>query len=317
MSGFRRLILSADASAELVSTSLAHIAHILVLASHYLAIRLPGQITLPHRDYPRPTIFSLGSSYKYGDIPFPGSAASTQPSPSAGDGRVPRPRPLFIDKPLSALARDDPSTYALFLEGVAILAYDIAWACCSQGVSFGDKDSYEDVSNMGQNLWRLLIGDQVHRRSVEPMFPVPLPHADSIPENEEDAEMTKPKSMIGRWSHGTAHAYLGSAGGTELIRGFKLMSPLKLVDRLKKRLLNDAPMLGWEKIEGHEADEGLEDGTLLRRHDHRGSAKVGEFDVASVMTAQTAGTSGGGSDNGTPTKGSEPGQGGWTKVKSR
>src|SRR5690606_11675929 len=105
------------------------------------------------------------------------------------------------------LAKDDPSTYSFFIEGASLLAYNIAWACCSQGVSFGDKDSYEDVCNMGQNFWRLLIGDQLHRRSVEPTFPTSLTPPTGSPRDEDHSEMTNPKLTIGRWSHGTVHSF--------------------------------------------------------------------------------------------------------------
>ncbi|KAK0656548.1 UV radiation resistance protein and autophagy-related subunit 14-domain-containing protein [Cercophora newfieldiana] len=300
-----------NVSPELVSTSLAHIAHILVLASSYLAIRLPAEITLPHRDYPRPTVFSLVSSYRHGDIPFPGSTdGSAVPSGTVGGhtGHIPRPRPLFIDKPLATLAKEDPPAYSLFLEGVALLAYDIAWACCSQGVSFGDKDSYEDMSNMGQNLWRLLIGDQVHRRSVEPTFPASLHPSGSSPRDEENSEMVKPKTMIGRWSHGTTHSFLGGAEGVELTRNFKVLSPLKLVDRLKKRLSSETPMLEWETIEDHEIEDGFEDGVLVRGQGS-GRSRV-EAGAESIMTV-----GGAGSENGNPTRGI--GNSGWTKVKTR
>jgi hypothetical protein len=289
-----QLTTGADVSPELVSTSLAHIAHILVLASHYLGIRLPAEITLPHRDYPRPTVFSLGSSYRHGPIAFPGSAIGAQPVTGAvGDGQgghVPRPRPLFLDKPLATLAKEDPPGYSLFLEGVALLAHNIAWACWSQGVSFGDKDSYEDISNMGQNLWRLLIGDTVHRRSVEPTFPP----SGNGPREGENSEMAKPKSMIGRWSHGTTYAFLGGAEGLEMARNFKILSPLKLVDRLKKRLSSEAPMLEWETIEEHEVE-----------------------DVQTMAGAGNAGnpTEGNPTGGGNPTRG--VGNSGWTKVKTR
>lgn len=248
-------IIEQDLSPEVISTSLGHIAHILMLASHYLAIRLPAEVTLPHRDYPRPTIFSLASSYRHGDIFFPGSALPQQAADTRSEGNsphIPRPRPLFVDKPLPLLLKEDPSSYSLFLEGVTLLAYDIAWACSSQGVSIGDKNSYEDVCNIGQNLWRLLIGDQLHRKAGEPTFPNPV---DSP--RDDDAQRAKPQ--IGRWSHGTTHSFLGGAEGTEYIRNFKLPAPIKLADRLKKKLSNEAPMLEWEKIDGDEARAGDED----------------------------------------------------------
>lgn len=311
----RCLTMSAGLSPELISTSLAHIAHILVLASHYLAIRLPAEITLPHRDYPRPTIFTLTSSYKHGEVPFPGSALASQIPPGAVDGEqkhVPRPRPLFVDKPLPTLAKDDPSAYSFFLEGATLLAYDTAWACCSQGVSFGDKDSYEDICNMGQNLWRLLIGDQLHRRSAEPTFPIALTPPTGSPRDEDHGDVASPKPTIGRWSHGTLHSFLGGADGTEFIRNFKIVSPLKLADRLKKRLSSEAPMLEWEKIEGDELEDALEDGVLVRGHGGGGggSSRRGDLGVASVRTVRTVGPDGDGSN-------AARGTSGWTKLKSR
>ncbi|KAK4155519.1 UV radiation resistance protein and autophagy-related subunit 14-domain-containing protein [Chaetomidium leptoderma] len=306
-------------SPEAISTSLAHIAHILVLAAHYLGIRLPAEITPPHPDYPRPTIFPLATSYKHGEVSFPGSLASQMPPVTGDDGeqrRVSRPRPLFIDKPLPTLAKEDPSAYSFFLEGASLLAHDIAWACCSQGVSFGDKDSHEDVCNMGQNLWRLLIGDQLHRRSVEPTFPSsPTPPPIGSPRDEDRGEITNPKSTIGRWSHGTLHSFLGGAEGTEFVRSFKIVPPLKLADRLKKRLSSEAPMLEWEKIEGDELEDNFDDGVLVRGHGSGGSAAAGRGDlgVASILTVRAVGSNGGASDSANTAKGTS----GWTRLKNR
>lgn len=299
---------------ELVSTSLAHIAHILVLVSHYLAIRLPAEITLPHRDYPRPTIFTLASSYKHGDISFPGSSLPSQLSsdPRAADQHVPRPRLLYIEKPLPALAKDDPATYSLFLEGVTHLAYDIAWACCSQGVSIGDRNSFEDICNMGQNLYRLLIGDQLHRKSLEPAFPPSFTPPTGSPKADDGDEL-KAKAQIGRWSHGTTYSFLGGAEGTEFVRNFKLLGPMKLIDRLKKRLSSEAPMLEWEKIDEDDArgaEDDFEEGVFVA-----GSGSKRPDTIAdSIMSVQTVGTSapdGGGSSN------APRGTSGWTKLKSR
>ncbi|KAH8899361.1 hypothetical protein GQ53DRAFT_741482 [Thozetella sp. PMI_491] len=291
---------------DLISTSLSHIAHILVLASHYLALRLPAEITLPHRDYPRPTIFTLSASYKYGEIPFPGSALSSHPPPDAkgAEQTVPRARLLFLEKPLATLAKEDPATYALFLEGVTLLAYDIAWACCSQGVSIGDRNSYEDVCNMGQNLYRLLIGGQLHRKSLEPAFPPSFTPPTGSPK-ADDGDALKPKSQIGRWSHGTAYGFLAAADGNELVRGFKLINPVKLRDGLKKKLSTEQPMLEWEKIsedDARGADEDFDEGVFV-------GAGGSRLPHESVMSVQA------GPDNGGA--GASRGNSGWTKLKSR
>ncbi|KAK1597472.1 UV radiation resistance protein and autophagy-related subunit 14-domain-containing protein [Colletotrichum navitas] len=239
-------------SPEVLSTSLANIAHILALTSHYLTIRLPAEITLPHRDYPRPTIFNLASSYQHGDVPFPGT--STIPS-FASDERdsqphyVPRPRPLFVDKALPILAKEDPATYSLFLEGVTLLAYDIAWACSTQGVFVGDRNSFEDVCHMGRNLYNLLIGQQLHSNHTGRLYPPTTPSPAAKHETPDQEELGRPSSWVGRYSHGTAYAFLGSAEGSEFVRSFKLPSPLKLADKLKKKLVSEVAVPEWEVLE--------------------------------------------------------------------
>ena len=282
---------------QVISTVLAHITHILVLASHYLAIRLPAEITLPRRDHARPTIWNIPSSYRHGDAPARSDGE---------DRKVSGARPLYVDRSLPTLAKEDPSAYSFFLEGVALLAYDIAWACSAQGVPFGDRESYDDVANMGQNLWRLLIGDQIHRRSVEPAFPSSLTPPAGNPRDGDNGDVTKPKSMIGRWSHGTVHTSLIGAEGTEFVRSFKIVPPVKLADRLKKRLSTNVPMVEWEKIEGDEAREVYDD-------------ESDDLGVASVMTVRTTvGVRGGSSDNGNRNAAAAAkGTSGWTRVKSR
>lgn len=246
------------ASPEVISTSLAHMTHILVLASSYLAIRLPAEITLPHRDYPRPTIFSLASSYSQQprDSSFGVLALHPQIPSESGDRErqqgLPRARPLYVDKSLSVLAKDSPSTYGLFIEGVALLAYDIAWACCTQGVPIGDRSSYEDVCNMGRNLYNLLIANQLHSGQAGRVFPVSS--ASPVPSDGENdkfggATTAAAAHMMGRFSHGTAHSFLGNAEGAEFTRNFKLPNPIKLADRLKSKLSSDAPNPDWELLE--------------------------------------------------------------------
>jgi hypothetical protein len=89
------------------------------------------------------------------------------------------------------------------------------------------------------------------------------------------------------------------------------MPPLKLADRLKKRLSSEAPMLEWEKIEGDELDDGFDDGVLVRGHDSGGSsAGRGDLGAASIMTVRTVGSNGGVSDSAKKTSG-------WTRLKSR
>lgn len=215
-----------------------------MLVSHYLAIRLPAEITLPHRDFPQPTIFNLAGSYQHGPVAFPDITPALPPHDSDSH-HVPRPRPLFIDKALPQLSKEDPATYSFFLEGVTLLAYDIAWLCSTQGVSIGDRASFEDMCHMGRNLYNLLLGAQAQaytNLSVKPAV-------DRRNLAQDDAAADSQANWIGRYSHGTMYYYLGGVQGTEFVRTFKLPSPIKLADRLKKKLLGDAHTADWEVLD--------------------------------------------------------------------
>ncbi|KAL2063518.1 hypothetical protein VTL71DRAFT_5323 [Oculimacula yallundae] len=256
-----------------ISTALSHIVHLLMLSTHYLAIRLPAEITLPHRDYPLPTIFPVASSYKYTDVPFPGSTPnqSSNTSPTASryaeaPSNLPHPRPLFINKPLPLLSVEDPSGYGLFLEGIALLAYDIAWVCKSQGIPVGEDSSFDDICDIGRNLYNLLIGEK----------PRPSPgsrasSAQSTPTKggrDTDGESDKKTAFttMGNFSHGTAHSFLGGAIGTEFIRSWKLTSPTKLTDQLKSILLGEVANREWEMLDADAwavDDEMGDDGVVV------------------------------------------------------
>lgn len=321
------------ATPEAISTSLAHISHILMLASHYLAIRLPAEVTLPHRDYPRPTIFSLASSHRHGEVPFPGTVVLPPSEPrDQGQKHVPRPRPLYIDRPLLALAKEDPSTYSLFIEGVVLLAYNIAWACCTQGVPIGDKTSYEDVCNMGRNLYNLLIGNQLTNNPAARLVQQPpSPDATNIsesPEQTKDNLGGNAKPMMGRFSHGTVHTFLGAAEGNEFTRGFRLPNPVKLADRLKKKMLSDADGLDWEMLndDAWAVEEPMGEG-FQRRDRQQGDSGQGLFGVESVMSTSTAKTTldstvadftqVAADEVSSPERPKTSGTSGWTKLKSR
>lgn len=284
---------------EVISTSLAHVAHILMLVSHYLAVRLPAEITLPHRDYPRPTIFNLSSSYQHGPIPFPSGPASTTSSSQPRDSdahHVPRPRPLFVDKPLPQLSKEDPPTYSFFLEGVTLLAYDIAWLCSCQGVSIGDKGSFEDMCHMGRNLYTFLLGAQL--QAYENLAVKTVAGKGG---NAEGEGTDSQANWIGRYSHGTMYYFLGGVEGTDFVRTFKLPSPMKLADRLKKKLLGDAPAADWEVLDDDawKVDEGLNEDVAV----------PGVSGVVSGAAHQAKDLEG----KASPRTGSN----GWTKVKHR
>ncbi|TVY54316.1 hypothetical protein LCER1_G003228 [Lachnellula cervina] len=311
------------ASPAQVSTALSHIVHLLMLAMHYLAIRLPAEITLPHRDYPLPTIFPLASSHTYKDVPFPsnthGQSSNTSPTASrhAEQANLPRPRPLFIKKPLPILATEDPAAYGLFIEGVTLLAYDIAWACKSQGISVGDDSSFDDICNIGRNLYSLLIGSR-----QRPAPPSRVPSAQSTPskggnrDSETEEKKTNPDPLMGKYSHGTALSFLGSAEGTEFVRSWKLLSPVKLADRLKAKLMSEVANAEWEVLDEDAwavDDEMGDDGVVVgaRKEGERGIG-LGMQSFMSMKTVMDAVEMVGGGDGDR-----KPGTSGWTKLKPR
>jgi hypothetical protein len=144
---------------------------------------------------------------------------------------------------LPQLAKEDPSTYSFFLEGVTLLAYNIAWLCCCQGVSIGDATNFEDMCNMGRNLYSFLMSAQAHDfHTVNVKVPGWGPNGEEVAADSQG-------NWLGRYSHGGAFYVLGGPEGTELVRSFKLPSPMKLADRLKKKLLGDAPAPDWEVLD--------------------------------------------------------------------
>jgi len=313
--------ISAASPAE-ISTALSHIAHLLMLSTHYLAIRLPAEITLPHRDYPLPTIFPIASSYKHTEVPFPGSTPhqSSNTSPTASrhaeaPSNLPHPRPLFIKKPLPLLSTDDPSGYGLFLEGVTLLAYNIAWVCKSQGIPVGDESSFEDICNLGRNLYNLLIGTK----------PRPSPgsrasSAQSTPTKggrETDGESDRKSAAfttMGNFSHGTAHSFLGGAVGTDFIRSWKLPSPTKLTDKLKSKLLSEVANAEWEMLDADAwavDDEMGDDGVVVgaRKEAAERLQNLGMQSFMSMRTVVEAVEMVGGDGE------RKPGTSGWTKLR--
>ncbi|KAI9648244.1 hypothetical protein NHQ30_002876 [Ciborinia camelliae] len=258
--GIVDLRLMNTASPAQISTTLSNITHLLMLATHYLAIRLPAEVTLPHRDYPLPTIFSLPSSYLHTNVPFPGgtsSSSSNSPSTSrhTESSNQPRPRPLWINKPLPIMANEDSATHTSFLEGVILLAYNVAWLCKSQGVSIGENNTatFEDICNIGKNLWKLLIGDKPHLQptprsaSLSPSPPKNIdPNSYIEGEDKKNSKIERP--LLGWASHGSAYSFLGSAEGAEFIRSFKLPRPNQLADKLKNKLMSEVANAEWEVL---------------------------------------------------------------------
>ncbi|KAJ5753859.1 uncharacterized protein N7511_008012 [Penicillium nucicola] len=248
---------------EQISTSFSNIAHLVIIVSHYLSLRLPAEITLPHKNYPAPTIFTPSSSYRSHDS-HDGANIQSSLSPAASrtmDPRThtPRPRPLFIDKSLPRLAKEDPATYALFLEGTTLLAWNVAWLCRTQGINV-QSDSWEEVCDIGENLWQLLVAPPAPHSTLMRAFAGR--DTQSQMKSARDSPKTiiqRPKSfaMLGHYSHGTAHSFLGASEGVDFMRMWKLPTPTKIVDKLKSNLLGEMVSAEWELLEEKEWDDAV------------------------------------------------------------
>ena len=283
-----------DAPYSSITVSNTHVAHLVHLLSHYLSLRLPAEITLPHRDYPYPTIFSPTSSYTTNrSVPFPGSTPSHSSSNSPTASRhqqshqssttqpadhetrpLPRPRTLHLDKPLSILAKEDQIAYSTFVEGVTLLAWDVAWLCRTQGMSVGTT-TWEDVCAMGKNLYQLVFTSATTSSIHRPTNP-----ANNAERIQDTTTAVKSKGPVTNaplppqhppppppayFSHNSSYAPLIMATGAAYMRtGWRLNLPVKVIDKVKAMLLAERTGAEWEILDAAEGDEfqGLDEGKI-------------------------------------------------------
>lgn len=258
---------------EELTTALTNLAHLLVLASHYFAVRLPAEVTLPHRAYPLPTILAPAHSYSSRDIPFPGMTSSPSSSSNSAIGRhdqagrsVPRARPLYIDQKLPKIAQDDPNQYNHFVEGVSLLAWDLAWLCRTQGYIQG-TESWEDICCVGKNIYQLLAPKSTRSQPVNVGQSSEDPADLSLKGPELKTGQGKlltrqqPLGHLGKFSHGSAYSFLGSLEGHSLVRGWKYSRFSLIVDHLKRTLVGEMTGAEWELLDEKEFADSNQDTT--------------------------------------------------------
>ncbi|KAL5121203.1 hypothetical protein ACEQ8H_000671 [Pleosporales sp. CAS-2024a] len=304
-----------DAPPDQLSASLGAVAQLLVRVAAYIGIRLPAEITLAHNDYPQPTIFSPASSYKGKKVYFPGSTPSHSSSNSPEASRtidprvhIPKPRTLFIDRHLSHLAAEDPPAYSSFIEGVSLLAYNVAWLCRTQGM----KDSFkqwEDVCPIGESLHRLLVLHETYSHQR--------------PENPLDKDMTlkcssrnplrKTPVGFGQLSHATSHSYLNTAENAQYLSGWAL-TPTKIVDELKAYLLAEQQAQEWDVLNQKEWEDmenlRADDPMVEKRRDAAGGSDRRSFHASTTCSDRATAPDAEQSER-------KRGTSGWTKLKSR
>ena len=289
----------------------------------YLGIRLPAEITLPHNDYPQPTIFSPASSYQGKKVPFPGytpsHSSSTSPEASRTlDPRVhlPKPRTLFIDRPLGNLSAEDPPAYSSFIEGVCLLAYNVAWLCRTQGMKNSFKH-WEDICPVGRNMHRLLIAQESHviQRLENPL--------DKDISSAKSSKLASGKTSVGfgQLSHATSQSFMHMAENAQYLSGWPLSST-KVVDELKAFLLAEQQAQEWDVLnqkEWEDMENLIAEDPVLVGEKRRGQTGLddGRNYLASAVTNGKASASQKVDALDSESLERKKGTNGWMKLKSR
>ena len=305
-----------------VSAVLSSMVHLLSLAAFYLSVKLPAEVIPGNSKYPLPTICPPASSYSGRKIDYSALFALSQnDSRSESTGRPPpRPRPLFVntDEPDSIVAKaakKDPVTFNMFLEGLSLLAWDIAWLCRSQGI-FSGTETWEDVCNIGKNLWQLVLAPpQAHTSALKRALSSRDIHEQHKAKavNGVTNMKTKPELQFASQSHSSAHSFLGAAQIDTVMHNWKLTTYTVIADPLKKTLVAEMSNADWEVLQQEEWDDGgeqFDDAVLVQNKTIAGR----DMDAArSIMTARGPEQSNVSNRDDSRPKGTS----GWTKLKTR
>ena len=148
------------------------------------------------------------------------------------------------------LARDDAIAYGAFVDGIALLAWDIAWLCKSQGmdISGGKGGGWEEICAMGKNLWMLLFGEEAINAN------------------------------LGQASHGARHSFLGIGTFAESLRSWRLRDATKIVERVRGMLVAERTGADWEVV----MDEEIAKGEGLNDNNDEGGEQRGGIIVPQV-----------------------------------
>ena len=299
-----------------ITAMLSSFSRLVCQVAMYAGVRLPAEITLPHRNYPLATINTPANSYLSAKPEFPGSGSSlamTDISRASESRGLSRPRPLFLgsddrNELVSDLARKDPSAFKFFIEAVALLAWDITWLAHAQGLSTGNE-TWSDVCNLGSSLWSILFASHrpsVIRRALSRQVPMQ-------PESSRSRSSTPPVEaavgQLGAFSHDSASHSLAAASRMAHARTLRLSKYTMIADPLRKTLENEMKNAEWEVLQDDEILDGAEnfdDAVVIptRNMDDR------HYDVTrSLMTTTTHIEE--------PVNGKPKGTSGWTKLHTK
>jgi Vacuolar sorting 38 and autophagy-related subunit 14 len=235
-----------------LTAALTQVTYLVSRVSTYLAVRLPAEIVLPGPDQPHPMIFYPGPSYAA--IMSSASAPSSGTNLSSGNAataRPPRGRVIQTTVPLAKLQKENRNAFFMFVEGVTLLAWDIAWLCRTQGMrGFND---WTEICPIGKNLHLLLLADhraaaRMQRDSGGTPSGIDTPDSHSAKTSALKDQPNYP-SRFGQLSHGTAHSFLGTHEGSQIMRDWKLGFSQKFMDKIKQHLIAEIQGAEWEVVQ--------------------------------------------------------------------
>jgi len=234
---------------EIISASFINLCRFLAICTHYLSIRLPAEIILPHSDLPHAVILPRDSSYRSPQTRYPGAGTSKSSSPASSKvlqrAELSRPRLLQLDRPLAQLQKEDPKTALLFLEGAVLLAYNIAWLCRSQGI--GNVTTFPEISAIGANLHRLFLGEG--KLTQRPPLNRNI-SATTTATNQTTASAQQWTLHLGGASHASAQHCLSGHLGTTLVSSEAWpVSITKLTDHLRSHLRRESARAEWDIVD--------------------------------------------------------------------
>lgn len=247
-----------EADPVLLNASLSNVARLVVWWSRYLGLQLPAQIILNGEGDPLPRIFNPQSSYRL----------------SAGNGSsqyLPRPRPLYLTDTLMTLRRDHPTRFANFIEGVTLLAWDVAWMCRVCGV--GQFNTWESICDVGANLNALIEAARVKptkglsdggsgKTKVAP--PLRKQHSVSRSESTEgevkstrtlsssplpSPSFSAPSGLFGLYSHAMSFNFLGHAEPARRMLDWELISPTYCLNQVDEAITAEIPGYEWDMLD--------------------------------------------------------------------
>ena len=200
------------------------------------------------------------------------------------------------------MLKEDSKTAQLFIEGVSLLAYDIAWLCRTQGI--GPLNVFEEICDIGRNLSQLFPSkDSKGRPSLHRNISTATKADRSVTETEDG------KPRFGSYSHGSSRNWLAGSQAEDQLPEWKL-SITKFVDQLKALLRNEAARAEWHIIDDTEWDEEME---------HEKPVLVGGYKRSPAMSVMTIKPSDGDDEIMDPKNAAAAAKGGsgWTKVRGR